>query len=140
MKTELYSWVKNLAVFYITLTAAAHLIPEKGYEKYIRFFMGILLVLMLCVPVFSVLGQSEKLLDAFEKSFSDAMSKQQMAEENNIQEIWLKKEVEHGLEKYGFKEEAYSDKIFGNIGTAMGDFTAGGDSSGSSDASGEGRK
>ena len=31
MKEEIYSWIKNLAVFYILLTTVVHLVPDKKY-------------------------------------------------------------------------------------------------------------
>ena len=42
MKEELYTWIKNLAVFYILFTAILHLVPNGKYERYVRFFMGLL--------------------------------------------------------------------------------------------------
>ena len=42
MKKELYLWIRNLAVFYIFFTAVLNLVPDKKYEKYVRFFMGLL--------------------------------------------------------------------------------------------------
>ena len=46
MKEELYLWIRNLAVFYIFFTAVLNLIPDQKYEKYVRFFMGLLLMIM----------------------------------------------------------------------------------------------
>ena len=60
MKEELYQWIWNLAVFYILFTAILHLAPDGKYEKYVRFFMGLLLIYMLCTPVFAVFGASQK--------------------------------------------------------------------------------
>ena len=94
MKEEIYRWVRSLAVYYITLTAVMHMIPEGRYEKYVRFFMGILLVFMLCVPFFSLLGQGEELLSSFEESFLNETARQKEEEAINIQEIWLRKEYE----------------------------------------------
>ena len=47
MKEELYLWIRNLAVFYIFFTAVLNLIPDQKYEKYVRFFMGLLLIFMM---------------------------------------------------------------------------------------------
>ena len=47
MKKELYLWIRNLAVFYIFFTAVLNLVPDKKYEKYVRFFMGLLLIFMM---------------------------------------------------------------------------------------------
>ena len=57
MKEELYLWIRNLAVFYIFFTAVLNLIPDQKYEKYVRFFMGLLLIFMMSTPIFSILGK-----------------------------------------------------------------------------------
>lgn len=57
MKESFYQWVKTLAVFYILFSAVLHLIPDSKYERYIRSFMGLLLIYILCTPVFAVFGR-----------------------------------------------------------------------------------
>ena len=47
MKEAFYQWVKTLAVFYILFSAVLHLIPDPKYERYIRSFMGLLLIYIL---------------------------------------------------------------------------------------------
>ena len=61
MKEELYLWIRNLAVFYIFFTAVLNLIPDQKYEKYVRFFMGLLLIFMMSTPIFSILGKGSEL-------------------------------------------------------------------------------
>ena len=60
MKEAFYQWVKTLAVFYILFSAVLHLIPDPKYERYIRSFMGLLLIYILCTPVFAVFGREER--------------------------------------------------------------------------------
>lgn len=56
MKESFYQWVKTLAVFYILFSAVLHLIPDPKYERYIRSFMGLLLIYILCTPVLPLSG------------------------------------------------------------------------------------
>lgn len=49
-----YGWVRNLVCFYIFMTAVLHLLPKESYRKYIRFFTGLLLVILVLTPVFSL--------------------------------------------------------------------------------------
>ena len=83
MKEELYLWIRNLAVFYIFFTAVLNLIPDQKYEKYVRFFMGLLLIFMMSTPIFSILGKGSELTESFLNNFS---------EENRIfrKSIWKK--------------------------------------------------
>ena len=55
MKEEIYRWVKTIAFFYIVFSAVLHLVPDVKYERYIRSFMGILLIYILCTPVLTCL-------------------------------------------------------------------------------------
>ena len=66
MKEELYQWIWNLAVFYILFTAILHLAPDGKYEKYVRFFMGLLLIFMMSTPVFALFGKGQELAESFQ--------------------------------------------------------------------------
>lgn len=52
----LYEWLQNLAFYMILVTAVMHVIPNGGYEKYIRFFCGLILVILLATPLISLFG------------------------------------------------------------------------------------
>ncbi|MDY4693767.1 MAG: stage III sporulation protein AF [Blautia sp.] len=94
MKEELYQWIRNLAVFYILFTAILHLIPNDRYEKYVRFFMGLLLIFMMSSPVFSLFGKRQELWDSFRKNFEMENLKKEELEMNNIQKLYMKKGYE----------------------------------------------
>ena len=51
--------------FYLFFTAVLQLVPDRKYERYVRSFMGLLLIYMLCTPVFAVFGKSGQLLEGF---------------------------------------------------------------------------
>ena len=70
MKEELYQWVRNMAVFYILFTAILNLVPDKKYEKYVRFFMGLLLIFMMSTPIFSLFGKGQELTGNFQYGLS----------------------------------------------------------------------
>ena len=61
MKEAIYSWIKCLAIFYILLTMLIHLVPTGKYQRYVRFFMGLLLILVLIQPLLTA-GQLEQIL------------------------------------------------------------------------------
>lgn len=48
---EIYQWMKDLAFFHVLTTAILHILPDKRYEQYVRLFMGLLLILLICTPV-----------------------------------------------------------------------------------------
>lgn len=90
MKEEIYQWMKSLAVFYILLTTVLHLIPSGKYERYVRFFMGLLLIFMLCTPVFSILGKGEELAGSFQAHYQKESALREQKELDNLQELYLK--------------------------------------------------
>lgn len=59
----IYDWVKNIVVFYILMTAVLHLLPKNSYQKYVRFFGGLLLVVLLLTPLLEFLFQEDYLLN-----------------------------------------------------------------------------
>ena len=91
MKEELYLWIRNLAVFYIFFTAVLNLIPDQKYEKYVRFFMGLLLIFMMSTPIFSILGKGSELTESFLDNFSEENREKELREFQNIQKVYLKK-------------------------------------------------
>ena len=69
MREEIYRWMKSLAVFYLFFTAVFQLVPDRKYERYVRSFMGLLLIYMLCTPVFAAFGKSGQFLESFADTF-----------------------------------------------------------------------
>ncbi|MDO4327040.1 MAG: stage III sporulation protein AF [bacterium] len=43
-------WVQNIAYYMIFMTVVLSLLPAKQYEKYVRFFAGIILILLVIKP------------------------------------------------------------------------------------------
>ena len=62
MVHAVYAWLRNLVCFSIFLTLILHLLPRENYQKYVRFFAGMLLMILVFSPVLSLLGEKEALL------------------------------------------------------------------------------
>ena len=99
MRTEIYQWMKNLAFFHVLTTAVLHILPDKRYEQYIRLFMGLLLVLLICTPVFALVGKSSQLLDGFQKYYGEEEKARMETEAEGIQETFLREAYKKELEK-----------------------------------------
>lgn len=115
MKQELYGWMENLAVFYILLTCVLHLVPQEKYQRYVRFFMGLVLTVMLCSPVFSIFGERQNLLDEFEIQYEQEEFLRRQKEQANLQEIYLKEgyemEIQKNLETALWEKGIFPEKI-----------------------------
>lgn len=63
---ELYSWVNNITCYLIFITVAVNLLPNKNYEKYIRLFAGMVLILLVVKPLTGGLRLEDKISHYFE--------------------------------------------------------------------------
>jgi stage III sporulation protein AF len=97
MKEEIYRWMNSLAVFYILFTMVLHLVPDGKYEKYVRFFMGLLLLLMMAAPVFFILGKGEELLESFDSFYQQESLTKEQEELQNLQEVYLEKSYQNEI-------------------------------------------
>lgn len=98
-KEELYSWMKDLALFYLLFSVFLHLVPDQAYERYIRFFMGIILILMICSPLMTLLGKGEEFLKSFESFYT---GEKRILEEQSLKDIgeqYLKKSYEEEMQR-----------------------------------------
>ena len=55
--TNLLEWVKRMIFLGIFLTILLQVLPNGTYRKYVRFFAGMVFVLTIVSPLFSILGQ-----------------------------------------------------------------------------------
>ena len=85
MKAEIYQWVRILATFYILFTAVLQLMPDRKYERYIRSFMGLLLIYMLCTPLFSFLRGSREMIGDFADHYNEEVHLLEQKETQDLQ-------------------------------------------------------
>lgn len=58
---EIVDMVKYVAVFCLLEQMVLHLLPGKQYVRYVRFYLGLLLVVMLLHPVFRIFRLVEQM-------------------------------------------------------------------------------
>jgi len=77
--TVIYDWIKNIVYLYIFITAILHLLPKKEYRKYVRFFSGLLLVVLLMTPVLNIIYHKDYLMEKISfESFWQQMDNMQL--------------------------------------------------------------
>lgn len=117
MRQEIYQWMKNLAFFHVLTTTVLHILPDKRYEQYIRLFMGLLLALMICTPVFALVGKSSELLNGFQKYYGEEEQARMENEAEGIRKTFLreayKKELEKQIRRLLSDAGIFSEKISG---------------------------
>ena len=92
-------WVRNLAFYFIFLSVLMNVIPQGEERKYIRFFMGLLLMVMLITPMLSILEKAKTLPESFSSLYQQEEKKRLTRDLENLQKSLLEKGVEEQLEK-----------------------------------------
>lgn len=97
MKTAVYQWVRLLASFYILFTAVLQLMPDKKYERYIRSFMGLLLIYMLLSPLFSLVQNSREMITDFSDHYREETEALEGRETQDLQGFYIRKGFQREL-------------------------------------------
>ena len=63
---QLFEWIRNITYYLIFITVAENLLPNKKYEKYLKFFAGMVLILLVLKPVTGGLRLDDTLAYYFE--------------------------------------------------------------------------
>lgn len=56
MLESVYTWIENLTFYMVIMVAAMQIIPGENYKKYIRFFIGLILILMVISPFLKIMN------------------------------------------------------------------------------------
>lgn len=59
MITFIYEWIENIAFYLVVLVAVMQMIPKSTYQKYVHFFAGLILILMLIGPIIKLFGMTD---------------------------------------------------------------------------------
>ena len=59
MLDYIYQWMENIAFYLVIVVVIVQMVPGTHYKKYIRFFAGLILILMLTGPILKIFGISE---------------------------------------------------------------------------------
>ena len=105
-------WIKNIICSVCILGALLHVIPDSTYRKYVNFYAGLLILLMVLKPLTSIFSLDEP----FDRLVQVQELKRELAELNmtwtgmeelgtqKVEEAW-KKELEQQIEEAARLEE-----------------------------------
>ena len=80
MLSQLYSLLQNVVCYFLLLTVVMNLLPDDSYKKYIRYYMGLLLILTFLSPIFQITDM-EQTLDSYIEDFKGFETEAQEWEE-----------------------------------------------------------
>lgn len=70
------SWVRSIACYTIAVSLLMGIVPEGNYKKYVKFFMGLLLSLLLLSPAMELFGLDALLAANYEDLLSGIWKEQ----------------------------------------------------------------
>lgn len=59
----IYEWLQDVAVFFILMTAVLNVLPDAKYRRYVQFFLGLIMLLVLSRPILALGGLDTVLKD-----------------------------------------------------------------------------
>ena len=71
MLDYIYQWIENVAFYMVIIVAVIQMIPGNSYKKYIRFFAGLILILMLVGPILKIFGMSTYQNSQYQKTLKE---------------------------------------------------------------------
>ena len=71
MLDYIYQWIENVAFYMVLVVAVIQMIPGESYKKYIRFFVGMILILMLSGPILKIWGMNEFPREEYERRLQE---------------------------------------------------------------------
>ena len=71
MLDYIYEWMENIAFYMVIVVAAMQMVAGESYKKYIRFFAGMILIIMLTGPILKIFGMSEFQVAEYQKELEE---------------------------------------------------------------------
>lgn len=116
MKLLLYGWVRDIAFYTLLMVVVLHVLPDRNQKKYLQFFMGVVLIILVITPFLSFFGLDKRLNETYTSRTYDqelaAFVREQerlTGEYEDYVEGQLLK-LSEGLEEGGEEKEAEGEK------------------------------
>ena len=112
MFRELYEWIQDISIYLVLTAAVLYALPGAEYKKYIRFFTGMVLILMILTPVFRLLGTEDQVTNFYKsREYEEKISEIENATEYlyGIDTEESLKKAENILEEEINDSENYTD-------------------------------
>lgn len=71
MLDYIYEWMENIAFYMVLIVAVIQMLPNSSYKKYVRFFAGMILILMMMGPVLKIFRMEKYQSAEYEKQMEE---------------------------------------------------------------------
>lgn len=104
----LYEWTQNLAFYMVLITVVLHVVPDSGYKKYIRFFTGMVLILMIVTPILRIFGMDSQIVNFYQSREYEKRLKEIEEAAGNLEDVdslGMLEEIQEHAQKETEKQE-----------------------------------
>lgn len=89
MIEAIYTWMKNIVFYLVIITAVLEVLPGINYQKYIRFFTGLVLMMLLLTPFLSLTEAGEIFSDLYHGYEYEQYKRELQEQEEYFQDLDL---------------------------------------------------
>lgn len=95
----MYEWVQNIACYMVIVTAFIQIVPGNDYKKYIRFFTGVILIILLMTPVLKLFGMGDDFWNIYEEKAYEEQSREMEEAAKYLEELELSEYMPEQMEQ-----------------------------------------
>lgn len=95
----LFGWMKSLIIYLILAGLAVNLSPGKNYKRYIGFFNGLVVIIILGKPISYILGLSGGDIDSFTEGLNYYINENSSPEVNDSMYNYYEMSVDMAIEE-----------------------------------------
>lgn len=121
MKEYLYRWIQDIAFYTLLMTVVLHVLPDQKQEKYLQFFMGIVLIILVISPALSFTGLDRKLDETYARQTYDQELQEFLRRQEAMEETYreyVEERLSNAKEELEAQEETEERDDLGGQGEA----------------------
>ena len=112
MKEFIYGWIQDIAFYTLLMEVVLHVLPEQGQKKYLQFFMGIVLIILVISPMLSAAGLDRQLDETYARQTYDQELQEFQKRQQEIEEDYERRLEERVEEAAGEMKELEKQMAF----------------------------
>ena len=105
MREIVFGWLQDIAFYTLLMEVVLHVLPEQEQKKYLQFFMGIVLIILVISPALSAAGLDRQLDESYVRQTYDQELQEFQERQTAIEEEYERRLEERVEEAAGELEE-----------------------------------
>lgn len=105
MREIVFGWLQDIAFYTLLMEVVLHVLPEQEQKKYLQFFMGIVLIILVISPALSAAGLDRQLDESYVRQTYDQELQEFQERQKAIEEEYERRLEERVEEAAGELEE-----------------------------------